>query len=51
MITFRDSNQYDTGRYPSVAACNTGTNVKIVEVHQSESQNTLWYHGGTSLKQ
>lgn len=36
------STQYDSGAYPSVALTNDGL---VVEVHQSQSYNTLWYRG------
>ena len=36
------STQYDNGVHPSVAITNDGL---VVEVHQSQSHNTLWYRG------
>lgn len=36
------STQYDNGAYPSVAITNDRL---VVEVHQSQSHNTLWYRG------
>jgi len=42
-IGWSDSVQYDDGVNPSVAITNDGL---VVEVHQSQNANTLWYHVG-----
>ena len=43
-ILFGPSEQYDSGVAPSVAINDKG---QVLEVHQSQGYNTLYYHQGT----
>lgn len=42
-VIWRRHGRYDTGRHPTALLIGQS----VIEIHQSESANTLWYHIGT----